>query len=81
MIASLGLVDGQVQIEAHTVQVNDQTLLPAIEQLLLRLFTVRLDPGDLPFTVTPTSVHADNGALVVEGNARDVVVDSSGATG
>ena len=81
VIGSLDVVGGQVQIEAHTVEVNGQTLLPAIEQTVLRLFTVRIDPGTLPFTVTPTSVRADNGALVVEGTARDVVVNSSGTTG
>ena len=81
VIASLGLAGGQVQIEAHTVEVNGLTLPPVVEQSVLRMFTVRLDPGTLPFTVTPTSVRADNGALVVEGNAHNVVVNSSGTTG
>jgi hypothetical protein len=81
VIASLELAGGQVQIQAHTVQVNGQTLAPAIEQAVLRLFTVRLDPGTLPFSVTPTAVRADNGALIVEGTARDVVLNTAGAVG
>jgi LmeA-like phospholipid-binding len=80
VIASLELIDGLVQIEAHTVSVNDRTLPPVVEQNMLRLFTVRLDPGTLPFTVTPTSVHADDKALVVEGTARDIVLNTTGAT-
>ncbi len=81
VIGSLGRAGGQVQIQAHTVEVNGQTLAPIIEQTVLRLFTVRLDPGQLPFAVTPTSVKADDGSLVVEGNARNIVVNSSGVTG
>lgn len=79
VIASLELVDNQVQVQAHTVKVDDRTLAPAIEQTVLRLFTVRLDQGTLPFNVTPTAVHADNGALLVEGTARDVVLNTGSA--
>jgi LmeA-like phospholipid-binding len=81
VIASLELVDGQVQVQPHTVRVDGRTLLPAVEQSVLRLFTVRLDPGTLPFNVTPTAVHADDGALVVEGTARDVVLNTAGSVG
>jgi len=81
VIASLELVDGQVQVQAHTVKVDGQTLPPAVEQTVLRLFTARLDPGSLPFNVTPTAVSADDGALVVEGTARDVVLNTAGAAG
>jgi hypothetical protein len=45
------------------------------------MFTTRLDPGTLPFNVTPTAVKADDGALVVEGNAHSVVLNTSGAAG
>jgi len=70
-----------VQVQAHTVKVDGQTLPPAVEQTVLRLFTARLDPGSLPFNVTPTAVSADDGALVVEGTARDVVLNTAGAAG
>ncbi len=78
VIGSLALVGGQVEVTAHSAEVDGQELPPAAATAVLRLFTTRLDPGTLPFTVTPTSVTADNGALVVEGNARDVVLNSGG---
>ena len=78
VIGSLDLVGGQIQVTAHDVEVDGQELPTATVQTVLRLFTTRLDPGALPFTVTPTSVTADNGALVVEGTARDVVLNSGG---
>lgn len=81
VIASLELVGGQVQIQAHTVRVEGQALPASVEQTVLRLFTVRLDPGALPFNVTPTAVHADAGSLVVEGTARDVIVNTTGTAG
>lgn len=81
VIASLELIGGQVQIQAHTVRVDGQTLPGPAEQTVLRLFTVRLDPGALPFNVTPTAVRADAGALIIEGTARDVVLNTGGAAG
>lgn len=81
VIASLELVGGQVQVQAHTVRVNGQSLPAAVEQSVLRMFTVRLDPGILPFRVTPTAVHADGNALVVEGTAPGVVLNTTGSVG
>lgn len=78
VIGSLELVGNQVQVTALGVKVDGQTLAPIAEQAILRLFTTRLDPGVLPFTVTPTAVRADNGTLVVEGTARDVVLGTTG---
>lgn len=80
VIASLDLAGGQVQITPHTVRVDGQTLPAAVEETVLQLFAVRLDPGELPFDVTPTSVSADDGALVVEGTARNLVLNASSAT-
>lgn len=80
VIGSLDLAGGQVQITAHSVEVDGQELPPAAVQTVLQLFTTRLDPGTLPFTVTPTSVTADNGTLVVEGTARDVSLSSGGVS-
>lgn len=79
VVGRLELAGGQVQVTPLTVRAGDATLPAAVEQNLLRLFTVRVDPGSLPFTVTPTSVRADDGALVVEGTARDVVLNAGGA--
>lgn len=80
VIGSLDLSGGQVQITAHDVEVDGQDLPPAAVQTVLQLFTTRLDPGTLPFTVTPTSVTADDGTLVVEGTARDVSLSANGVS-
>jgi LmeA-like phospholipid-binding len=77
VIGTVELAGGQVQVTPLTVKADGQTLPAAAEQNLLRLFTVRIDPGSLPFSVTPTAVHADNGTLVVEGTARDVVLNAA----
>ena len=49
--------------------------LPAAQQTqVLKMFAVTLDPGGLPFEVTPTAVKVDPGVLSVKGKARDVVL-------
>ncbi|HEY0638536.1 MAG TPA: DUF2993 domain-containing protein [Pseudonocardiaceae bacterium] len=80
VVAGMELVGGQVQITPYRAKL-DAGLPVEAEEAALRLFTTRLDPGQLPFTVTPTKVTADNGSLVVEGTARDVVINAGGATG
>lgn len=77
VISSLDLSGGQVQITAHSVEVGGQELPADAVQAVLNIFTTRLDPGALPFTVTPTSVTADNGSLVVEGTAHNVALSSA----
>jgi hypothetical protein len=81
VIASLELVGGQVQVRAQTARANDRTLPPAFERSVLDLFTQRLDPGTLPFRVTPTAVRADDGALIVEGTAPGVALNTAGSGG
>jgi hypothetical protein len=81
VIASVGLAGGHVEVTAHSVQLDGQSLPPVLEQPLLTSFTVRIDPGMLPFGVTPTSVRAQDGTLVVEGVARNVVLPTGGAAG
>lgn len=75
VIASLDLSGGQIQISAHEVEVagigTDQ--LPAsVRSDLLGGFTAQLDPGALPFQVTPTAIRVENDTLVVEGTVQDV---------
>lgn len=77
VIGAIELVDGQVQVTPSSLEVDGQQLPPASEQGILRLFTTRIDPGSLPFGITPTSVSEDDGVLVVEGVARDVVIDTA----
>jgi hypothetical protein len=81
VIASLGLASGQVEVTAHSIQVDGQYLPPVVERPLLTSFTVRIDPGMLPFGVTPTSVRSDKDTVIVEGIARNVVLHTGGTTG
>ena len=53
-------------------------LSPEISAALLRMFTISLEPGDLPFTVTPTSIKVSSGVLSLRGKAKDVVLGGSG---
>jgi hypothetical protein len=49
--------------------------LPAtLQSQVLENFRITLDPGGLPFEVTPTAVQVVPGELVVKGKARDVVL-------
>lgn len=76
----VSLVGGQVQLSANDVQVDDASL-PGLGQLIpmiARAFTIPLDPGSLPFTVTPTEVHVSSGALTVQGRATNVPLDGGG---
>lgn len=76
---SLDLVDGQIQVTAREVEVAGLPQLPAALRLnLLRGFSARLDPGSLPFTVTPTALRVENDTLVVEGTAHDIELSASG---
>lgn len=51
----------------------------AVQAALRQLFTLRLDPGTLPFTVMPTTLRAVDGALEVSGTARGVVISGGAA--
>lgn len=79
VIGAVEIVDGQVQVTPSSLEVDGQQLPPASEQGILRLFTTRIDPGSLPFGITPTSVSEEDGVLIVEGVARDVVIDTGSA--
>jgi hypothetical protein len=79
IVGSLDLVDGQIQVTAHEVEVAGLPELPAALRVnLLRGFSARLDPGALPFTVTPTALRVENDTLVVEGTARNIELSASG---
>jgi len=78
IIGSLDLVDGQIQVTANDIEINGGPALPAfVRQGLLRGFTARLDPGALPFNIVPTAIRTENDTLVVEGIAKDVVLDAN----
>lgn len=81
ILGSVDLVDGFIQVTANDIEVNGQQALPSIvRQGLLRGFTARLDPGALPFEITPTSIRVENDTLVVEGTARDLELSPAGVS-
>jgi DUF2993 family protein len=66
------------RLEVKNSVLGSGSLTPDLEAGILKMLTVTLDPGELPFTVTPTAVNVDQGVLSVEGKAFDVVLGGSG---
>lgn len=81
VIAVLNLAGGQIQITPRDIRIgsgSDAAKLPQLVQTQLRkLFTVKIDPGLLPFAVTPTRLRAVPEALEISGVAQDVVLGAS----
>lgn len=85
IIAVLELVDGQMQVTPTDLYLGadtdeDARLPEAIREPLLGTFSFRIDPGALPFTVDPSAVEVEEGSLVIEGAARDVVITGTAVT-
>ncbi|NHD16374.1 MULTISPECIES: LmeA family phospholipid-binding protein [Actinopolyspora] len=75
--------EGGIRIEPRELDLDNSKvgsvdLASRFEQAILRRFTTTLDPGMLPFTVRPTALHVERGALVAEGTARDVTINGDG---
>jgi hypothetical protein len=49
-------------------------LSPEFDAAIKQALNFTLDPGELPFTVTPTAVTVETGVLSVKGTATDVVL-------
>ncbi len=84
VIAELQLSDAQAQIVPRDVRLGDADADPlpvAVQRTLSRLFTLRLDPGDLPLQVTPTRVLATNGGLEISGLTGRLVLGTGAASG
>lgn len=84
VIAELQLADGQAQIVPRDVRLGDADAAPlpvAVQRVLTRLFTVRLDPGNLPLQVTPTKLRATNGGLEVSGLTGRLVLGTGTTSG
>jgi len=83
VIAVLSLLNGQLKIEPKKLNLADQSLsdIPmgdVFEESILQQFKTTLDPGMLPFRVTPTAVRAERGALVIEGVSKNVTIGPGG---
>ncbi|MGH3980335.1 MAG: LmeA family phospholipid-binding protein [Pseudonocardiaceae bacterium] len=84
VVGLLELADGAVSVTPTDVRLATDDVgefsLPAdFREPLLAAFSTEVDPGGLPFTVTPTAVDVDDGAIVVEGTAREVSFSQAGA--
>ncbi|WP_204449350.1 LmeA family phospholipid-binding protein [Actinokineospora baliensis] len=74
----VSLVDGGVDIAPKRLELrnggSDVKLPQQIQAKVLSLFARRLDPGSLPFKVTPTAVTVEPGVLSVKGKAENLVL-------
>ncbi len=81
----LALVDSQMHVTPTDLYLglgtDEELRLPEpVRRPLLKEFRVRIDPGELPFTVTPTAVEVDHGSLVIKGTGRNVVISGTEAS-
>lgn len=78
VIATFRLADGQIVLSGRDIAVDagDSGAVPSAVSNALRSrlsgFSARVDPGALPFSITATDLHAQDGELVVSGTAHDV---------
>ncbi|WP_285610969.1 LmeA family phospholipid-binding protein [Actinokineospora globicatena] len=74
----VSLADGVVTITPKRLELrnggSDVKLPTAIQGKVLELFARKLDPGSLPFKVTPTAVTVERGVLSVKGKAENLVL-------
>ncbi|GAB2996407.1 LmeA family phospholipid-binding protein [Saccharothrix stipae] len=77
---TVSLVNGQVVIGMNDVELDDLALdgLDAVLGVVREALSVTIDPGALPFTVTPTAVKVESGAFIVEGAINDIPLDEGG---
>ncbi|MCW0214464.1 MAG: DUF2993 domain-containing protein [Pseudonocardia sp.] len=82
VVAELQIVDGKMRIVPRDVRLGDADADPLptpVQAVLERLFTIEVDPGTLPFEVTPTEFRARDGQLELLGTAKNVVLGDGGA--
>jgi hypothetical protein len=79
----IALVDAKANFVPSRLELRNSVLdsgqFPeVIEADIREALKVTLDPGELPFTVTPTAVSVEPGVLSVKGKAWDVMLGGSG---
>jgi hypothetical protein len=77
VIATFKLSGGQIVLSARDIAVDagDGAVPNAVASAVrgrLSGFSARVDPGSLPFSITATDLHAQDGKLVVSGTAKNV---------
>jgi hypothetical protein len=77
---TVSLVSGQVAIGVNDVELDDMALdgLDAVLGVVREALSVTIDPGALPFTVTPTAVKVESGAFTLEGAISNILLDQGG---
>jgi len=75
----ISLVDAKMtftpgRLELRNSVLGTGELPPVLDATAKQALTFTLDPGELPFTVTPTAVTVESGVLSVKGTASDVVL-------
>jgi hypothetical protein len=82
---------GMIELDGSTMRIapqrlelgsdNEDVVVPEpVRNTLLPQFETAIDPGSLPFGVTPTAVRVERGALVIKGEARDVTFAGANGT-
>jgi hypothetical protein len=78
-VAVFGIIEldgGKIRVAPKRVDVRNALgsglLSAALQRQILPLFAVTLDPGKLPFEVTPTAVRVDPGLISLKGEAKNV---------
>jgi hypothetical protein len=79
VIATFRLSGGQIVLSARDITVDTgdapSSVSGAVSSALrskLGSFSARVDPGQLPFSISATDLRAEDGKLVVSGTAEDV---------
>lgn len=79
VIVAMELDDGgTVRIVPRDARlVAEEPLSQAVQAAVRDRFTVEVDPGSLPLQVTPTSLRAEDGVLVISGSTSDLVLGAA----
>ncbi len=75
----ISLVDAKMSFTPGRLELRNSVLgtgqlPPTLDAAAKQALNFTLDPGELPFTVTPTAVTVESGVLSVKGTASDVVL-------
>ncbi|GAA4543167.1 DUF2993 domain-containing protein [Pseudonocardia xishanensis] len=80
VLAELQVADGTMRIVPRDVRDSTGDALPEpVAELVRQTFSLRVDPGGLPFGVVPTTLQVRDGYLEIGGEAADVVIGSAPA--
>lgn len=77
VIASMTLADGQIEITPRDIRLvgTDATqLLPQSQVALRAAFSLMINPGALPFSLTPTRLRAVGDGIAVSGTGRNITI-------